>query len=52
MVIHYLDIKSIGVDPTEADPPLVVDPNAVLPGPIAGFLRLRGLLMRATPRFR
>jgi hypothetical protein len=35
MVIHYLDIKSIGVDPTEADPPLVVDPNAVLPGPVA-----------------
>ena len=36
MVIHYLDVKSVGILPTEANPPLAVDPNAVLPGPIAG----------------
>ena len=36
MIVHYLNVKGIGLNPTEADPPLVVDPNAVLPGPISG----------------
>ncbi len=31
MVVHNLNLKSIGVNPAEADAPLVVDPNAVLP---------------------
>jgi hypothetical protein len=31
MVVYNLNIKGIGLHPTEADPPLVVDPNAVLP---------------------
>ena len=35
MIVHYLNVKGIGLNPTEADPPLVVDPNAVLPGPIS-----------------
>ena len=36
MIVHDLNFKSIGLNPAEADPPLVVDPNAVLPRPIAG----------------
>jgi hypothetical protein len=31
VVVHNLNFKSIGIDPPEADSPLVVDPNAVLP---------------------
>lgn len=30
MVVHDLDVVGVGVDPTEADPPLVVDADAVL----------------------
>lgn len=30
MVVHNLNLKRIGVNPAEADAPLVVDPNAVL----------------------
>ena len=36
MIVHYLNFKSIGFNPAEADPPLVVDPNAALPHPITG----------------
>lgn len=36
MIIDYLDIQCIATDPTEANPPLVVDPNAVLLHPVAG----------------
>ena len=35
MIVHYLNVKGIGLNPTEADSPLVVDPNAVLSGPIS-----------------
>jgi hypothetical protein len=36
MIVHYLNFKGIGCNPAEADPPLVVDPNAVLSRPITG----------------
>ena len=36
MVVHHLDLLRVAVLPDEADPILVVDPNAVLPLPIAG----------------
>jgi hypothetical protein len=36
MIVHYLNVKGIGLNPAEADPPLVVDLNAVLPRPITG----------------
>ena len=35
MVIDDLDLVGIGILPAETDPPLVVDPDAVLPRPIA-----------------
>jgi len=35
MVVHNLHVIGIGFDPAEADPPLLVDSNAVLPQPIA-----------------
>ncbi len=35
VVVHDLHVVSIATVPPEADPPLVVDPDAVLPGPIA-----------------
>jgi len=35
MIVYNLNVEGIGFDPTEADPPLVVDANAVLPRPIA-----------------
>jgi hypothetical protein len=35
MVIHNLNLKCIRVYPTEADAPLIVDPNTVLPRAIA-----------------
>jgi hypothetical protein len=31
MVVHDLDFKGVSINPLEADAPLVVDPNAVLP---------------------
>jgi hypothetical protein len=36
MVVRYFDLKGIRLDPAEADPPLVVHPNAELPQPVAG----------------
>ena len=36
MVVDYLDLVRFAVLPCEADPILVVDPDAVLPPPIAG----------------
>jgi hypothetical protein len=30
MVVHNLNLKSVGFNPAETDAPLVVDPNAVL----------------------
>jgi len=36
MIVHYLNCQRIGSNPAEADPPLVVDPNAVLPHPVTG----------------
>ena len=36
MVVHNLDFKSVCIDPPEADAPLVVDPNAVLPLAVTG----------------
>jgi len=35
MVVHNLNLYCIGIDPAEADAPLVVDPYTVLPRPIA-----------------
>jgi hypothetical protein len=35
MVVNNLNVNGIGLHPAETDPPLVVDPNAVLPRPIA-----------------
>src|SRR5690554_4670175 len=35
VVVNDLHLLRSGVGPHEADPPLVVDPDAVLPGPIA-----------------
>jgi hypothetical protein len=35
MIVYYLNFEGIGLSPAEADPPLVVDPNAVLSRPIA-----------------
>jgi hypothetical protein len=45
MIVHYLNFKSIGFSPAEADPPLVVDPNTKLPCPITGegFHRFPGI---------
>lgn len=34
MVVHDLDVVGIAVAPGEADPPLVVDPDGVLAGPV------------------
>lgn len=30
MIIYYLDIMRISINPSETDAPLLVDPNAVL----------------------
>jgi hypothetical protein len=35
VVVHYLDIKRIVPSPSKANPVLVIDPNAMLPAPIA-----------------
>ncbi len=34
VIVHNCHIDCIEADPTETDPPLAVDPNAVLPAPI------------------
>ena len=34
MVVYNLNVHGLGRHPAEADPPLVIDPNAVLPRPI------------------
>ena len=35
VVIHNLDVRGVSLDPSEADTPLIVDPNAHLPFPIS-----------------
>jgi hypothetical protein len=35
MVIHNFDIVSIAFSPDETEPPLIIDPDTVLAGPIA-----------------
>ena len=35
MVIHNLDVVGVPVPPDKVDPPLVVDPDAVLTGPVS-----------------
>lgn len=35
MVVRHLHVVRAAVPPNEADAPLVVDPDAVLPGPVA-----------------
>jgi len=35
VVIHNLHIVCVSIAPGKADPPAVVDPNAVLPGTVA-----------------
>jgi hypothetical protein len=35
MVVHNLDPVSVAVAPHETDTPLIVNPDTVLPGPIA-----------------
>jgi hypothetical protein len=35
MVVHDLDVVRAPVAPGKADPPALVDPNGVLPGPVA-----------------
>ncbi len=44
MIVHDLDIPGIAVAPDEADAPLVVDTNAVLPDSVAskGFQSVAG----------
>jgi hypothetical protein len=46
VVIHYLDVVRIAVTPREADPPAVIDPNAVLAGPVL-FQRLQPIARMA-----
>jgi len=36
MIIYNFDVERIPASPNEAQPPLIVDANAVLSGPIAG----------------
>ena len=36
MIVDNLNVNSVGLHPAEADPPLVIDPNAELPRPIPG----------------
>jgi hypothetical protein len=38
MIIHDLYVIGITIDPFKAYPPLIVDPNAVLPCPVAAEL--------------
>jgi hypothetical protein len=40
VIVYDLDIVSVSIPPTEADTPLVVDPNAVLSFPVSSqFLK-------------
>src|ERR1035437_3522466 len=34
VVIHYLDFVRVAITPGETDPPAVIDPNAMLAGPV------------------
>jgi hypothetical protein len=36
MIVDNLNVNSVGWHPAEANPPLVIDPDAVLPEPVAG----------------
>src|SRR3989304_8881488 len=45
VVIPYLHVVGVAFLPAEADPPLVVDPNAVLPGTVP-FQRLQAIAGR------
>jgi len=36
MIVDNLNINSVGLHPAEANPPLVIDPDAVVPQPVAG----------------
>lgn len=38
MIVDDLDVEGIGPDPAKADPPLIVDTDAVLPETIGGDL--------------
>lgn len=35
MIVHDLDLVGISVSPDEADPPLVINANAMLTSPLA-----------------
>jgi hypothetical protein len=35
VVVDDFDVKGVIVSPSKADPPLLIDPNTVLPAPIA-----------------
>jgi hypothetical protein len=35
VVVNNFNIVGIAIDPAEANPPLIINPNAVLPSPIA-----------------
>lgn len=35
MIVHYLNVMRLAIPPDEANPPLIIDPNAVLPRPIS-----------------
>ena len=37
MIIYNFNIVSVSLAPTEADPPPVIDPNAVLSLPVSGW---------------
>ncbi len=49
MIVHYLNVARLAVSPDEANSPLVVDSNTVLPGPIS----LEGFeaVARGNPKF-
>lgn len=38
MIVYYLYIVSVTVDPAKTDPPTIVDPDAMLPFPICSQL--------------
>lgn len=54
MIVYNLNVEGIGFNPTEADPPLVVDTNAVLPRPLAAknFQSVSGYLSQITNCYR
>ena len=35
MIVHYCNVVRLAVPPGEANPPLIIDPYAVLPGSIS-----------------